>query len=114
MIRGAVFTLILLGVSKGLESLNVLAVDEAWLIGATVAVLISYWIPHPSRRKYKEWSITNIALVVGAYVVAFKVPWLLVPLVSYKLAAVFCLSAYLACCIVLMKWNATRKSMTHK
>jgi hypothetical protein len=68
--------------------------DEAALFSGTMAIISLYWIPPVPKETYLHWIATHLVLLLGAYVAAFEVPWLISVFISYRLASVLCLSVY--------------------
>lgn len=98
MKKPLVFAVLFFGFSQILPAVGLLRRDEAWLVAGLIAILVVYWLPPTPKQKYVTWLVPKSALVLGAYLCVFKVPWLLADFVSYDTAAIICLIAYFAFC----------------
>jgi hypothetical protein len=109
MLRGAVFVGIIWGLSEGIQYIGLLSPDEAWLVSAVVAVLVSYWIPSRPAEGYFARPTIGLTLVIGIYFLGFKLPRLFVNSVNYPLASVICVVVYAACSWLILRWRTSRQ-----
>ena len=114
MIRGAVFIIILLGLSKFIRHMDLLPADEAWLLSGVVAVLASYWFSPRPPKSYFVWLRISLTFMLGIYICAFKLPWLFVDFVSYRVASLICLSVYVGVFWLISRWRSRPHSPKQK
>lgn len=95
--RAVVFALITLLIYKAIESVSWMLSDEAWLIAASVGVLIACWIRPIPKTNHIKCGAIYLLLVLGMYFFAFKVPRFLLGLVDYQVALPVCVVIYASC-----------------
>jgi len=97
-LRGVVFFLTTVVVSRVIESISQLHADEAWLLAAILGVLVAYWIsPIPKEKRLRGIGV-YLLLIFGIYFFGFKVAELFAGWVGYRLAVFLCLAVYASCC----------------
>jgi len=96
-LKGGLFFLITIVIGRGLGSVSPVQQDEAFLIAASVAMLVTYPIgPLPKGDHLKRLTLYFV-LILGAYLFGFKIPRLFSSLVNYRLGVFVCLVMYSSC-----------------
>jgi len=108
----AVFTVLFVGMTWIIEYFHLPYPDEIWLISGIVAALIVYWIRPNAEEGYLEFTGPILLLVLGAYLIAVKVPKLLSGLINYRLAGLLCLAFYVGCCWIIIKQRSKLRKRT--
>ena len=104
-IRVMVLTLIFMG---GVPLLGAYGLGEAnaFLMSGLVAILVVYWTPPLKKETYLHWILTHCVILVGLYVFLFKLPLLVVGLLSYRAAQILCVTVYSITCWFLIRQKA--------
>ena len=104
-IRVIVLTLIFMG---GIPLLGAYGLGEAnaFLMSGVVAILVVYWTPPLRKETYLHWIATNSVFLFAFYLFLYRIPWLFAGIISYRTAAVLCISAFVLCWWFLIRLKA--------
>jgi len=81
-----------------MKAADLINVDIAFLLSCAMALALTYWIPPAPDRNYFRWVISHMPLLLGAYVIALKIPRLLGGAVNYRLMSAVLLLTYIVLC----------------
>ena len=95
--RAVVFALITLVIYKTIVSLSWLHSDEAWLMSASVGILIACRSRRRPKKEHLKVATIYLLLVLGMYFFAFKAPKFLSGFADYHLAVFVCAVVYASC-----------------
>ena len=109
MLRGAVFTIAFLGLTKVIQNFELLSGDEAWLVSGITAVLVCYYVPPRPAEGYFGRLSVGLTLIVGIYLFAFKLPRLFVSAENVPLASWLCLFLFTGIFWLILRWRVPRK-----
>jgi hypothetical protein len=110
LLRGTLFTAVILGGALFVETAGLLVRDEAFLAAGVIAAVLLFCIPEPGKTRDPNDLIFRLVLVIGVYGIFLKFrPWL-ADLMDPRLATVVSLLLVLAFVGVVLLLPAMRRS----
>ena len=108
--RGACLGSIAVGLAVIFQAIGWLQRDEAWLVATWIGLLVISLIPSAGNSRSAGLGF-NMLMVLGAYVVGFKVSRLFAGFVDYRVATTICFLVYFLCWAMLIKKIRDRRAL---
>jgi hypothetical protein len=82
-------------------------VDEVWLVAVLLAFLLTPPVRPVAKPNRLKWRIVYASVIIGMYLIAFKLPHLFEGFVNYSLASFILLVLYTAICwFITKRWRS--------
>lgn len=108
--RGACFGTISVGLAVIFQAIGWLQRDESWLVATLIGLLVTSLIPSAGNSRSAGLGF-NMLMVLGAYVVGFKVSLLFAGFVDYRVATTICFLVYFLCWAIWIKKIRDRRAL---
>lgn len=108
--RGACLGTISVGLAVIFQAIGWLQRDESWLVATWIGLLVTSLIPSAGNSRSAGLGF-KMLMVLGAYVVGFKVSRLFAGFVDYRVATTICFLVYFICCAIWIKKIRDRRAL---
>ena len=108
--RGACLGTISVGLAVIFQEIGWLQRDESWLVATWIGLLVTSLIPSAGNSRSAGLGF-NMLMVLGAYVVGFKISRLFAGFVDYRVATTICFLVYFLCWAIWIKKIRDRRAL---